>query len=263
VNLAAMEVPARRYGFRQAVRAELVKMSSLRSTIWTVVVTVVGSIGVTILAGESTARHPEQWGHGFDPTNQSLTGMALATLAIGVLGVMAATGEYATGTIRSTLAAAPRRPLLVLAKVSVVGGVALIVSEVLTFSCFWTGQAIFGGAGAPTASLLQPGALRAVALSGASLALLGLLGLGLGIVVRHTAGAIGSYVGLTFLVPLLLSRVGGNPARFTPVPLLANSVSAVVRQYNQPAPLEGFLLVLLYAAAVLCIATAMMLRRDA
>jgi ABC-2 type transport system permease protein len=262
-SLATLEIPAGRYGLRQAVKAELVTMSSLRSTVWTLFVTLVGSIGVTVLACEIQAHRPRGWYQGFDPTNQSLTGTALAVVAIGVLGVMAATGEYSSGTISSTLAASPRRPLLLLSKVVVVAGVALVACEVLTFSCFGVGQAIFAGGAAPTASLTQPGVLRAVALSGAFLALLGLLGLGLGAIIRHTAGAIGAYVVVTFLVPLLLSHMGNNLQSYTPVPLLASSVSAVARQPGMVSAPEGFLLMVLYSAAVLGVGAAMMVWRDA
>lgn len=100
-------------------------------------------------------------------------------------------------------------------------------------------------------------------LSGAALSLLALLGLGLGLVIRNTAGALASYAGLTFLLPFVLQRLPGNPARFTPIPIVANSVAAVVRQSNQvPAPV-GFALIALYAVVVLAVGTALSIRRDA
>jgi len=102
-----------------------------------------------------------------------------------------------------------------------------------------------------------------VVLSGAFLALLGLLGLGLGVIIRHTAGAIAAYVGITFLLPLLLQRVSGTPSRYTPVGILANSVSAVVRQPQQVSAPVGFLLMVLYCAVLLGLGTALIVRRDA
>ena len=127
-----------------------------------------------------------------------------------MFGVLAATGEYGTGTIRSSLAATPRRPLFLVGKVVVVGAIALAVGEVLTFASFWIGQAVLSGGGVPSATLGQPGVLRAVVLSGAFLALLGLLGLGLGVIIRHTAGAMAAYVGITFLIPLLHPNLPGT-----------------------------------------------------
>ena len=82
--------------------------------------------------------------------------------------------------------------------------------------------------GAPTASLGQPGVLRAVALSGAFLALFALLGLGIGTVIRHTAGAIAVFAGVTFLVPILFNSISHGIARFAPELIFANSVAAVV-----------------------------------
>jgi ABC-2 type transport system permease protein len=200
---------------------------------------------------------------GFDPTNHSLTGLVLATLSIGVLGTMVATGEYATGTIRSTLAAAPRRPLLLVAKAAVVGALALVVSEVISFGCFFLGQAILGTKQAPTAALGQHGVLGAVAGSGLFLAILALLGLGIGVVVRHTAGAIATYVGVTFLVPIVLSQLPSQPSRFTPIPMLANGVSAVVPVPGQVSAATGLFLMAIYSGAVLLLAAVMIVRRDA
>ena len=109
----------------------------------------------------------------------------------------------------------------------------------------------------------RPGVLRAVTLSGAFLALLGLVGLGLGVIIRHTAGAIGAYVGLTFLLPLLIQRLPGDPSRYTPVGILANSVSAVTPQGNHVSVPVGFLLMVLYSAVVLGLGAVLIARRDA
>lgn len=255
---------AGRYGLLHAVRGEVTKLFSLRSTKLTLFVTVAGALGITAVVTATAGFPPPGAGfQGFDPTNQALGGLLLGTLPIGVLGAMAATGEHATGTIRSTLAAVPRRGLLLRAKLVVVAAVALVTAEVVAFCCFGLGQAILGGRGAPTASLGQPGVLPAVVLSGAFLALLALLGLGLGVVVRHTAGAISAYVGVTFLVPVVLSRLPDQPSRFTPVPLLASSVTSTIRQSGQPSPELGMILMALYAAGALALAAAMIVRRDA
>ena len=262
-NITSLESPPNRYGLKQVVQAELIKISSLRSTMWTLLTTLVGSIAVTVVATSSVAHHNSTWYQGFDPTNQAMSGLALATLAIGVLGVLAVTGEYGTGTIRSSLTAAPRRPLLLASKVIVVGGVSLVLGEALTFACFGIGQAVLSGGGAPTANLGQPGVIRALVLSGVFLALLGLLGLGLGVIIRHTAGALAGYVGFTFLVPLLLQRIPGDPGRFTPVPMLANSVTAVVPHAHQVSAPVALTLMILYSATVLGIAAVMIVRRDA
>jgi hypothetical protein len=91
--------------------------------------------------------------------------------------------------IRATLAAAPRRPLLLAAKAAVFGAVSLALGEAASFLAFFAGGAAFRhGISAP--ALSQPGVLRAVLLGGTSYCLIGLLGLGLGAIIRHTAAAI-------------------------------------------------------------------------
>lgn len=261
--LVSTESPRSRYTVRHVVRAELIKLKSLRSTFWMLLVTLAGSVGVTILSTNSTAHHNRAWYQGFDPTNQAMAGLTVAILTVGVFGVLAATGEYGSGTIRASLAATPRRRLFLAGKAMVVGGVALVVGEVLAFVCFGVGQAILGSGNAPTAALGQPGVLQALLLSGMFLALLGLMGLGLGVFLRHTAGGISAYVAVTFLIPVLLNQIPSNPARFTPVPILANSIATVVPQRGQVPVGLGLLLMLAYCGAALALAAVSIVRRDA
>jgi hypothetical protein len=254
--------PDRRYGTIEAVRAELTKLRSLRSTLWTLAAMLVSSVLVTVLVTLHTVHRNNRNFGGFDPTNQSLAGIAIGLLVIGVLGVLAISGEYGTGTIRSSLAATPRRGLFVGAKVITVGAVALAAGELLAFTCFFIGQGILSG-GAPSTTIGQPGVLRALLLSGAYLALLALFGLGLGLIIRHTAGAIATFVGCTLLLPILLQPLSNSLARFTPESILANSVATVVPQQGQLSALTGFLMMSLYCVVVLALGRALLVRRDA
>ena len=253
-----------RQGIAQVIRAESIKLRSLRSTTWTLLAVVAGSLLVTFLATHNVQRHGPGSFVGFDPTNQSLTGLALGSLAIGVLGVLAVTGEYGSGTIRSSLAATPRRPLFLLGKVVVLGTVALVVGEIMTFACFFLGQALLSGH-APTAAIGQPGVLEALVLSGAYLALLGLFGMGLGLILRSTAGALAAFVGLTFLVAVILQPLAahGDPGRFAPEQIFANSVADVVHQPGQLAPAVGFLWMVFYGAVTLLVGNLLLTHRDA
>ncbi len=252
-----------RAGLPQTVRAEWTKLVSLRSTRWTLLVTAVGTLLVTWLATRGATHHPAQWYRGFDPTNQSLAGLALGSLAFGVLGVLVISGEYGSGTIRSSLAAMPRRGVLLSAKIAVVGITTLVVGEALSFLSFFEGQAILSGGAAPTATLGQPGVLRAVALSGAFLALFALLGLGLGTVIRHTAGAIAVFAGVTLLAPILLHSLSESISRLAPELIFANSVAAVVPQGNSVSVTLGVVLMLSYCTAVLGLGAVLLHRRDA
>jgi ABC-type transport system involved in multi-copper enzyme maturation permease subunit len=188
------------------MKAEWTKIRSVRSTTWTILVTVVLTIGIGVIA---TATEASRWAHAgpgailnYDPTSLSLTGLLLGQLAIGILGVLAISAEYGTGTIRSSLAAVPNRKMFLAAKAGVFAAVALVVGEVVSFGAFFIGQMLIGG-GAPHATLAQAGVLRAVAGGGLYLMVLGLLALGLGTIIRHTAGAIAAFVGVLLIIPLL------------------------------------------------------------
>jgi ABC-2 type transport system permease protein len=254
-----------RVGFRQAVAAEASKLASLRSTKLLLGITVLGTLAVTFLSTNGAAHHPRRWyqGFGWDPTNQAMAGLAIGSLALGVLGVLAISGEYGSGTMRSSLAAVPRRETLFAAKTTVVGLVTLVVGEIMSFAAFFFGQAILSTGVAPTAHLGQPGVLRAVLLTGAFLSLFALLGLGLGLVIRHTAGAIATFAGVTLLAPILLHTIAGDPAKYTPAIIFAQSVAAVVPQGHQVSATIGFVLMVLYTVAALAIGAVVLIKRDA
>ncbi len=261
-TIAIASASRRRYGLRQACRAEWAKLFSIRSTWWTLFVTVVGTLVVTALSTSSAAHHQPGWYQGFDPTNQSMSGLAIGALAIGVLGALVFTSEYGSGTIRSSMAATPRRLKFLLAKLLVVGGVSLAIGEVLTFSCFALGHAILGSSPVPSWSLTDPGVLRAVVGSGVTIGLLGLMGAAIGAAVRRAAGAIGVYVAVLFLLPLLLAKTPGNLVRFTPLGLLANSIATVEHQSGAVSPLVGLVLFAGYTAALILVGALIVTRRD-
>jgi ABC-2 type transport system permease protein len=245
------------------VCSEWIKLRSLRSTKWTALVMLVGGLLVTF--GNTNTLTKSSYFPGFDPTNNALAGLAIGSLAIGVLGVLAMSGEYGSGTIRTSLAATPRRPLFLGGKVAVVGAMALVAGEILTFACFFLGQLIMHGKGLPTATLGGHGVLEALLLSGAYLGLLALLGMGLGVIIRHTAGAIAAYVGVTFLVSIVLQPLQshGDPGRYGPIQMLANSVSTTVQLHNALSPTTAFLWMVFYTLVVLTVAAIAFVRRDA
>ena len=173
---------------------------------WTLGITVVVGIGISALATAETRSHWATMSPGnrasFDPTSTSLTALLFCQLAIGVLGVLVMSAEYGTGTIRATFSAAPRRPLVLAAKVVVFGVVALVVAEIVAFVSFLVGQALLS-APATHASLSTPGALRAVVGTGLYLGVIGLFALGLATIIRHTAGAISAFVGILLVLPIV------------------------------------------------------------
>ena len=120
---ATTRVPSGRYGLAQAARMEWIKLRSLRSTWWTLAVTVAGTVGIGTAVGLNSRDASA------DLVNNALAGVVPGLLLAGVLGVLTMTSEYTSGTVRATLAAVPRRPLVLAAKAAVFGAVTLIVGE--------------------------------------------------------------------------------------------------------------------------------------
>ena len=149
----------------------------------------------------------------FDSLDVVFKGFGFAQLAITSLGVLVISSEFSTGLIRTTFSAAPKRRAVLVAKAAVFGAVALVVGEVLSFGCFWLGQAILSGKHLGI-SISDPGALRAVLAAGFYLFVAGLIGLGLGAVLRSTAGAVASAIGLLFLLPQVVGALP-SPWRLT------------------------------------------------
>jgi ABC-2 type transport system permease protein len=251
-----------RSGLGHAVRAEWTKLATLRSTKWAVLIAFAGTVLVSFLSTNGARHQSAGFYRSFDPTNQALAGFALASLVVGILSVLSMTGEYGSGTIRSSLAATPRRTVFFGAKAIVVGTFALVLGLLLSFLSFFVGQAVLAGA-APTATLNDPGVLRALVESAAFLGLLALFGVGIGAIIRHSAGAIATFVGCTLLLPLILHNVAGNPSRFMPVLLLGNSVAAVVPISGALSSTAALLLMTLYAGVALAVGAALLARRDA
>lgn len=249
----------------RAVRAEWTKFISLRSSRWTLIVFPLTGVALGALIAVITgANWPHASAHTratWDPTNNVLAGLIPGYLVIPVLGVLVMTAEYTSGAIRSTLAAVPHRPVVLAAKAIVVAGVAFTACEVVTFAAFVLGERLMGTA--PHASLGDSGVARALVLSGAYLALLGLYGLGLGAVIRHSGGAIAVYTATALVVPDILLAVPGHLWRFGPIVILANSVTAVRVQPGFLSPWAGFAVMAAYAAAALAGGALLLHRRDA
>ena len=168
--------------------------------------------------------------------------------------------------IRATLAAVPRRPLLLAAKAAVLGAVTLVAGEVFAFAAFAVGELVLRSP-APHATLGQPGVLRAVLMAGAYPALIALIGLGLGAVIRHTAGAISAVVGMLFVLPLILLPLGtsiqNSVGQFMPMLIAENSLTAVKPVAHSLSPGLGFGVLCLYAVVALAAGGWALARRDA
>ena len=249
-------------------RAEWTKLRTQPSAFWTLlsaVIVVVGfGIGYSLLR---VARPP----HGaaamasFDPAAISLSGVQLAQIAVGVLGVLLITSEYATGLIRTTFAAVPRRLPVLWAKAGLLAAIITAVSVPAAFAAFAGGQSILARQHL-SVQLSEPGATRAVIGSALYLAVIGLLGLGLGAVIRNAAGGIAALFGLLYGLPLAAGFLPGSMAADVSKFLPANAGQAVTSVHPDPTMLQpwtGFGVLCLYAAVLLALSAARMRRGDA
>ena len=262
---AGGHAPAGHYRFRHAARMEWIKLRSLRSTWLTLAITVAGAVAIGVTVGVNTRNFRG------DLTNNALAGVVPGLLLAGVLGVLTMTGEYTSGMIRATLAAVPRRPRLLAAKAAVFAVVMLATGEIATFVSFYAGGlALPHGIAAP--SLGGPGVLRAVILSGTSFCLVGLLGLGLGAIIRSTAVAVTVLVGGVYVAAQFAAFIARTAFGYMPILIVANSLSTTKPETcgsraaicpHFLSPWAGLAMLCLYAAVALAVGGWVFARRDA
>lgn len=254
-----------------SVASEWIKLRSLRSTWWALLVTVAVIAGLgTLFAAVRAHRYNElAHGGGFDllddPTQISLRGIFLGQLAVGVLGVLVVSGEYATGMIRASLTAIPHRWPVLAAKAAVFAVVTLIVAEVAAFAAFFLGQIALSSTH-QQASLSTHGALRACIGAGIYLTIIGLLGVGLGFVLRTTAGGIATLVGIVLILPLLAQALptpySTDVSKYLPL-TAGTQIIATRLDPSALSPWAGIGIAAAYAAAALAAGLYVLRQRDA
>jgi hypothetical protein len=253
-------------GFGDVLRSELWKLRSVRSTMWTLLAAVVSNVALAGLAAVFLpGRLSSQELASVDSIRLSLAGLHLSQVAVGVLGVLDITSEYGTGMIRATLAAVPRRRMMLAAKTLAFAATALVVGVLACFAAYFVFQAFLSG-GPLKSSVGDPGVARAVAGGGIYLAVLGLLGLGLGAILRSSAGAIAALFGLLF-VPVILLGMLPHSWQTTVGPYLPmNAGDAIYSLRPETGGLSagsGLGVLSLYAAVALTIGFALIKHRDA
>jgi ABC-2 type transport system permease protein len=252
--------------FASVVRSEFTKIRSVRSTYWTLLVLVIVTVGFGALASFGATRG--QHGPFFDATQRSLGGLYISQLVIGVLGVLVISSEYSTGMIRTTLTTMPRRGLMIAAKALVFAIVAFVTGLITCFASFFLGQAIMSSHHI-NASLSQPNVLRAVIGGALFLTACGMLAFGLGLLLRHTAGAITTVVGLLFVVTILVNFLPStwqdHIDKWMPA-MAGTQIWATIPSQGQPAmfaPWTGFAVLCGYAAIALVAGLILFRERDA
>jgi ABC-2 type transport system permease protein len=254
-------------------RCEWTKLYTVRSTYCTLLCTVAGMIVFGGLLDASYAHHYTGTGRPprsvFDPAAYSMSGFFLAQLAIAVLGVVVITSEYQTGSIRATLSALPQRRLMLAVNAAVFGAVATLTGLAAAVGSFLVGQVIL----APkhlNATIDDPGTLRSIVGATLYLALIGLVALGIGALIRRTAGAIAAVVGVIIVLPVFiegLPQAWQNAiTRF--LPSAAGQAVIGRTRFTPPdatllPPWVGLAVLCAYAAAVFTAAAIALERRDA
>jgi hypothetical protein len=254
-----------RAGLWCALRGEWTKFWSLRSAGWSVFALAFVTYGLCYLSTSSLRGHA----HIADPIMRVLVGFNFGQFVMGVLGVLYLSSEYSTGQIRSTMAAMPRRGIVIAAKAIVVGGVGLVLGEVLSFSTYVLGYFILAGQ-ASEISLSQPGVLRVLIESGIDLAIVGLIGLGIAAIVRSSAASLSIFTSIMLVLTVVFFALPGVVvnvvSRYLPANISSTVFSATIPSQLQGtplfSPLNGLFLMALYAVTLLGVGAWLIARRD-
>jgi ABC-2 type transport system permease protein len=277
---ATSQVPAigagawHRAGFGRLLLAEWTKIRSVRSTVWSLAIFVILSLGLCalitwltvhqILNGHAAARNSAILA---DPVAFILgTGLSFGQLAICVLGALTMTTEYSTGVIRASLLAVPRRIPMLAAKATVFALLVFVIAEITMFLSFFIGKPLLHPIIA--VSLSQPGVTRAVIGAGLYLTVLGLFSLSIGLLIRHTAGAIAIVIALVLVVGPLLALLdsywwGAHIHAWFPT-VAGGYITADHQQANQLlSPWQGFAVFCGWTVLLMIIGGYLLKRRDA
>jgi ABC-2 type transport system permease protein len=265
---SAQQHPAQRTlsGWLDVVRSEFCKLHSVRSTLWTLGGGAAANVLVAALIALFLPSHLSLVEKStLDSVRVSLAGLHLSQIAFGVLGALVVTSEYSSGMIRASLAAVPRRRQLLAAKALVFTSAALVAGILSSFAAYFVFQLCLSDDALQT-SIGDPGVLRAVTGGGLYLTTLGLLGLGLGAVLRSSAGAIATLLGMLFVPPILISVLPAtwqdNVGRYLPM-MAGDTIYSLHHEANALGPWTGFAVFCLYAVAALIAAFLLITRRDA
>lgn len=247
LQLSTLPPATGRAGLGGAIRSELTKLRSVRSTYWTLAALLVVSIGIgAAVSGGVDGSFANNPGNkaGFDATQASLIPFfELGQLIVAVLGALVITSEYSTGMIRTSLTAQPRRGVVLAAKGIVFTSVTLVVSLVTSFAAFFLGQALLSssgvsaslfhnvsipananmsppaggpGSGPPTVTFSGTDVISSSTVLGAVIGtalfvtIVAVMAFGLGAIIRHTAGTICTVIGVMFVIPLITQALPDN-----------------------------------------------------
>ncbi|GHF69154.1 hypothetical protein GCM10010218_58160 [Streptomyces mashuensis] len=192
--------------FRDLLAAEWIKMRSLRSTAWTIALTIVFVVGSAAVATLTDSAAKDSGPAGFLPYDAfPPAGYWTLILVAGCAGALTVVSEYSSGLIRTTTVAVPARGSVVLAKAAVTAAVWTVAGAVAATGSLLVSQAVLGGhhGGVP---VTHPGVFRALAASALLAPVCALVGLGLGVLLRHAAATMVTSVFTLLMLPTMFSE---------------------------------------------------------
>ena len=254
-----------------ALHAEWTKSRTLAGHLWLLFGVVGGIVASSAAAGALT--HVSGVTPGGDSTKLSLSGVYLGQLLVAALAIVAISEEYATGMIRVTLAATPRRVAVLMAKAANLVGLIAVAGVAAVAGCLAIGRLMLPADGLDPAhgyALISIGSAATVRAAGGTvlyLALLALLSLGVGTLIRDTAVSIGALVALLYVPPLLAHIVGGTLGQHIKeiAPMSAGlAVQSTTNLHSLPIqPWAGMGVLTAWAVASLLLAATTLRVRDA
>jgi ABC-2 type transport system permease protein len=262
--------PSRDPRFSDLLRSEWTKLTSIRSTRWSLLIMALVSLGITITA---TAVYTSTWSS-LDASTQAQfkadtiglilqPGAQFGQVAVCVLGVLLMASEYSTGMIRASVLASPRRTPILAAKAVVFAVLTFVVAELVAFPSFFIGSAITSKHA--STSITDPTTLRAVLAFGVFMALMGLIALAIGTLIRHPAGGISVMLAFQFVIPGVLSFIPGSVGQHLAGATPGNASIMMSSGHNASdlySPLQAFCILLAWTAALLTAAWFALKHRD-
>jgi ABC-2 type transport system permease protein len=256
---------------RYAGRAEWTKLRTDTSNAWLLF----GAVALTLAVGAAVAMTSrcDSLGCGEDATKLSLTGLMVGQVVVAIVAVLMVGNEYSTGMMQSTVAAVPRRLTVLFSKAAVLSAVIVAAGAVAVVGSLLIGGMVQPGRGFTEAhgyeamSLADSETLRAAVGSVLYLALIGLLSLGIALIVRSSATAIGIVLGLLFFFPIL-TQVITDPdwqkllQQIAPMTAGLSVQTTIGIEQLPIGPWEGLGVVALWATGALTAGGAMLRLRD-
>lgn len=251
------------------LRSEWTKIRSVRSTVWTLSLAAVITIGLGLLiswlasTGATNGRRGAQSTTAFDPTFTSFAGMSLGQLLMIVFGVLVVSNEYSSGMIRTSLAAVPQRGVFLFSKITVATVLAFVVGMITSFIAFFAGQAVLGDR---STSISDSGVLRAVLGGGLYLTLIAMFAMGCAAMLRSPLLSLAILMPFFFLISNILSNVSATKkvAHYLPDQAGQKIMMVVTTGDSRPyGPWVGLLIMAAWVVAALIGGYVMIKRRDA